>query len=99
MTYSFGIKAENKAAAKEAVAAKFDEAVVGSQPIHARDRAAVLTNAHAAIGLLADDDTKDVAVSCGGYVSWSGEGAESRLTSVSISCTASHTARLLTPGQ
>lgn len=96
MSYSFGIKAANKAAAKEAVAAKFDE-IVGQQPIHARDRAAVLANANASIDLLADDDTKDIAVSCSGYVSWNGSGDFSPETAAigtaSIGCTASNANR------
>lgn len=97
MSYSFGVKAPNKAAAKEAVAAKFDE-VVASQPVHARDRAAVLANANAIIDLLADDDTKDVAVSCNGYVSWNSVGEWSPETaqfgSASIACSANYTPRV-----
>lgn len=91
MSYSFQIQAPNKAAAKEAVALKFDD-VITLQPIHTRDRAAVLANAGAVIDLLADDDTKDITVSCSGYVSWPGGDVE-HLSSVNIGCYASHIAR------
>ena len=91
MSYSFNVKAANKAAAKEAVAAKFAE-VVAAQLVHEKDQAAVLANAGAVIDLLADDDTKDVSVSCNGYVSWPGPDA-SALNSVSVACSASHAAR------
>jgi hypothetical protein len=96
MSYSFGVRASNKAAAKEAVAAKFDE-MAASQPIHARDRAAALANANAVIDLLADDDTKDVAVSCNGYLSWNGTGTftpeVAPIASASVACTANHAYR------
>ncbi|UIF87971.1 hypothetical protein [Cupriavidus sp. UYPR2.512] len=68
MSYSFRVLAAGKDEAKAAVEVEFDK-VVGSQPVHARDRAAVLANANAVIDLLDDDDAKDVSVTCGGYVS------------------------------
>lgn len=94
MSYSFNVKAPTKAAAKEAVAAKFDE-VVTSQAVHARDRAAVLANAGAVIDLLADNDSKDIVVSCNGYVSWmSGASAEdAALTSAAVSASAGYADR------
>lgn len=100
MSYSFNVKAADKAAAKEAVAAKFDSDVIANQAVHARDRAAVLANANTVIDLLADDDTKDVSVSCSGSVSWgSAAGDEPLFSSVSIACNASHAVRMLVPGQ
>lgn len=95
MSYSFNVRGANKAAAKEAVAMKFAEVVAG-QLVHEKDQAAVLSNAGAAIDLLADDDTKDVSVSCNGYVSWPGPDA-SLLNSVSIACSANHAVRQPTP--
>jgi hypothetical protein len=94
MSYSFSIKGETKALAKQGVASEFDK-IAYAQPIHARDRAAVLANANAVIGLLADDDTKDVSVSCNGYVAWSiqGDTADVPLNSATISCSASHANR------
>jgi hypothetical protein len=93
MSYSFQIKAPTKSAAKEAVAAKFDE-IVTHQPIHGRDRAAVLANANTVIDLLADNDSKDVVVSCNGYVSWpSGSIEDAQLSSASVAASASYTDR------
>jgi len=96
MSYSFTTKAANKAAAKDAVASEFDK-VVSSQPIHARDRAAVLANANAVIDQLADDDTKDVTVSCNGYLSWNGVGTfapeTAPVSTVSVGCSAGYTTR------
>lgn len=90
MSYSFGVKAANKAEAKAAVAAKFDE-VVSQQPSHAKDKDAVLANASAVIDLLADDENKDVSVSCNGYISWNGTDADDNplLTAASITSGAS----------
>jgi len=94
MSYSFSVIASDKSAAKAAVAAKFDEMVVAQQPIHARDRAAVLANAGAVIDLLADVDTKDVRVSCNGYVSWTNPTSEEpAFNSAAINCQASHVDR------
>lgn len=93
MSYSFNIKAQTKAAAKEAVADKFAE-IVAQQPIHARDCSAVLANANAVIDLLAEDEAKDVSVTCNGYVSWSSGGSEdAKFNSASISCNAGHADR------
>lgn len=69
MSYSFSIKAPTKADAKTAVEAAYD-AMVASQPIHARDRAAALAAANSMIDLLVDDPSMHVAVSVNGYVSW-----------------------------
>jgi hypothetical protein len=94
MSYSFNIKAATKPKAKAAVAAKFDE-IVAQQPVHSRDRDAVLANADLVIDLLADDETKDISVSCSGYVSW-GNGATpdaAQFNTASIGCNASHAAR------
>ncbi len=69
MSYGFTVKAATKAAVLEAVAAKFDE-VIAQQPAHEKDKAAVLANAEAVIGLIVEDPDKDVQVSCNGYLSW-----------------------------
>jgi len=91
MSYSCNVTAATKAEAKSAVAAKFDE-IVAQQPIHARDRAAALANANAAIDLLVDDDTMQVVVALNGYVGWREsltEAADNALTAASISASAS----------
>lgn len=93
MSYSFQIKAVSKASAKEMVAEKFAE-IIAQQPVHARDHAAVLANANTVIDLLADDNTKDVLVSCNGYVSWSsGDAADAQFNSASVACSAGHANR------
>lgn len=95
MSYSFSVKAATKAEAKEAVAKYFDEPVIAHQPVHTRDRAAVLANASAVIDLLADDEAKDVQVSCNGYISgnWSADSSEVRPYTVSIAASANHVNR------
>ncbi|UIF90862.1 hypothetical protein [Cupriavidus sp. UYPR2.512] len=95
MSYSIGVVAETKEAAKAAIAAKFDADVVAHQPVHARDRAAVLANVDAALSLLADDDSKDVSVSVNGYVSWQTPEPQDvvPLTSVGITAGVGYVAR------
>jgi hypothetical protein len=91
MSYSFNARGETKDAAKAAVAAQFD-LVVKNQPIHARDRAAALANANAAIDILVDDAGKHVSVSCSGYVSWLEnlrDDSSNDLTTVNVSASAS----------
>ncbi|WP_257164708.1 hypothetical protein [Bradyrhizobium sp. SRS-191] len=99
MSYSFNVSASTKSDAKTAVAAKVDEMIV-SQPIHARDKQAILANASAVIDLLSDTVPEDhyVAVSCSGYVSWTdvalksdgSNAAEIPLKTASISAVASY---------
>lgn len=100
MSYSLSAKAANKELAKQAVAEQFDK-IAANQPMHARDRAAVLANANAVIDLLADDDTRDVAVSGSGYLGWGGTGEvsdASPISAASVSFTANHAIRLQPPG-
>lgn len=96
MSFSFTITGKDKAAAKAAVAVEMDK-VVAHQPMHARDRAAVQATADAFIDLLADDESKDVRVSCNGYLSWNGSGtfdpATAPVSSSSIGVNAGHAAR------
>ncbi|WP_296741484.1 hypothetical protein [Mesorhizobium sp.] len=92
MSYSFNVQAASKAAAKAAVAAKFDE-VIATQPIHARDKTAALANANAVIDLLMDDDTREISVSVNGYVGWQEnlrEDASNPLRVASVSTTAGY---------
>jgi hypothetical protein len=94
MSYCIGVHAATKAEAKVALAAKFDEAVVAHQPVHASDRAAALAAGDAFIDLLEDDATKDVAVSLNGWVSYTGGGnAPVALQSASVTASASLVAR------
>jgi hypothetical protein len=94
MSYSFSVKADTKEAAKVAVSDAFDK-VVESQPIHARDKAAALTNAAAVIDLLTDPAPEGSAinVSCSGYVNWMEvlrEDGSNPLTTASVSASASY---------
>jgi hypothetical protein len=94
MSYSFAVVAATKDAAIAAIAAKFDE-MMASQPVHARDREAVLANSSAVIGLLDDQDDKDIAVSCNGYLSWSNgvDPAAIRIGSAAVNCVANYVQR------
>lgn len=94
MSYSFNVQAPTKAAAKDAVAAKFDE-VIASQPIHTRDKAAALANAGAVIDLLSGDDTRAISVSVSGSVQWRDElrpDGSNPLQGASVSAFASYVA-------
>lgn len=95
MSYSFNVRAADKQAASLAVANKFDE-IVAQQPVHAKDRDAVLANANTVINLLHGnpnlDAGKEISVSVTGYVSWNGAEAQD-LNTVSVSSTASYVDR------
>lgn len=88
MSYSFSIKAPNKADAKAAVDGAF-RAVVDSQPIHARDRDAALAAAGAMIDLLVDAPGMQISVSVNGYVSWRDGRTEADLIGAAVSVSAS----------
>lgn len=88
MSYSFSLRAADKAAAKAAVSAKFDE-VVAAQACHARDRAFVLAAADAAIDLVADDPDRDLSVAMSGSLSGTWEGSDvTTVTGVSVTINA-----------
>jgi len=95
MSYSFNVKAANKADAKAAVAVEFEN-VIASQPVHARDKAAALANADAVIDLLVDEAPAGqvISVSCNGYVGWNEvlrDDVSNPLNSASISTQAGYT--------
>ncbi|WP_315804017.1 hypothetical protein [Bradyrhizobium sp. SZCCHNS3002] len=92
MSYSFSAKGATKLEAKAAVAEAFD-AVIATQPIHARDKEAALTNAGAVIDLLADDAPEHhvISVSCSGSLGWREalrDDASNPLSSASVSAQA-----------
>lgn len=88
MSYSFTVKAADKAGAKAAVAAKFVE-VVAAQVCHQRDRAQALAVADAFIELLPDDADKDVGVSMAGSLTGAWQGTDvTRIHSANVSVTA-----------
>lgn len=88
MSYSFQIRAANKAAAKAAVAAKFDQ-TAGTQACHARDKVQALAAADAFIDLLTDDESKDVSVTMSGSLSGQWQGSDvTSISSANLSVTA-----------
>lgn len=90
MSYSIVVKAATKADARSAVEATFNDEVVSCQPAHARDKAAMLANVDAALGLLGDDATKDVEVCVTGYLTWNGDDQlTGPLSTVGITCNVS----------
>lgn len=93
MSYSIGVTEQNRDLAREAILAKFDGLVIASQPSHAIDREAVVTNLNAALALLRDDADKDVVISLNGYLAWEGEPQAGSLTAVGITCNVALTSR------
>lgn len=93
MSYSFQIRAANKAEAKQKVVAEFQK-VSAAQACHKQDEAQALAAADAFIALVADDDTKDVVVTMHGSLSgnWSG-GDLNSISGASVSVTAGQAAR------
>lgn len=73
MSYSFTVKAATKAEAKQAVADRFDEVVLG-QSVHKVDRDAALAAAGAFVDMLAEPKENDeYQVMINGSLSWSSE--------------------------
>lgn len=87
MSYSFNVRAANKAEAKQKVREQFG-VVLAQQPVHAAEQAQALAAADAFIDVLPDDETQDLSVSVSGYLSWSGDAAEPLLTAASVSVNA-----------
>lgn len=88
MSYSIGVVAATIAAAREALAAKFDETVVKPQPVHAKDREQALGAADAFLSLLGQQpDNHDVSVSLNGSLTWrNAEQSEFTWANVGVSC-------------
>jgi hypothetical protein len=90
MSYSLQARGATKAEARAALAAKFESEVVACQPVHSRDRDAVLANVDGVLAALADDDSKDVVIGVNGYVSWQSPEPQAvvPLTTVGVSANA-----------
>lgn len=84
MSYSFSARAKTKADVLAAVNVEFDK-VVAAQPVHAQDMDAARGVAATFVALLPDDDTKDVAVTCNGWISTTND----IITGTSVGCQAS----------
>lgn len=86
MSYSFSVKASDKATAKVLVEMEVDK-VVAQYPVHASDRGAILANANSVIDLTrAMADNEDLSVSVNGYISTNVAGEPG---TISISASAS----------
>jgi hypothetical protein len=93
MSYSFTVRAANKAEAKEKVAAEMAK-VVENQPVHAGDQEQAKAVAAAFIDLLPDDADKDVSISVHGSLGWNGSyPSEYVITGASIGASASTVTR------
>lgn len=88
MSYSFTVKKATKTEALEAVAIELQR-VVESQPSHAIDKDHAMAVATTFVGLLPDDDTKDVWVSVNGSIGWRGTwGVDQVITSAGVGVSA-----------
>lgn len=96
MSYSFVIRAANKDAAIIAVGAELEK-VVKNWEQHKHDAVQALNAANAQINLLADDNSKDIQVSCNGYLSIETVGGAVKITSAGVGCTASLANRIAPP--
>ena len=73
MSYSIGVVAATAQAAREALAAKFDEIVVAPQPVHAKGRDQALNAADAFLALLGPQpEDHDVSITMNGSLAWRG---------------------------
>ena len=72
MSYSFNVRAADKAAARAAITAELDK-VVEQQPIHSADRAQAEVNANGALDVIPEPgDGEEISVAVNGYVQWRG---------------------------
>ena len=101
MSYSISVKAATRAEALALLPTEFDRLVVGPQPIHAKDKDAVVANATAVAGLVPEQEGRDIVISVNGYVSWKGAShsdqrdVELELLAASVSCTVSYVDRVV----
>ena len=99
MSYSFNVRAADKAAARASITAEFDK-VVEQQPIHEADRSQAQANACQALDVVPDPAAdEEIVVSVNGWVQWRGVlngDPPARITAASISATASIVAKAAT---
>jgi hypothetical protein len=90
MSYSITARGATKALALAALAATFDSNVLATQPVHSADKQQALAAAESYVGILPDDDTKDVSITMHGSVSWQNVGPDSerRFTTAGVGVTA-----------
>lgn len=92
MSYSFIVRAADKADALRQVEAEL-AIVVASQPTHAHDQSQALAAAAAFIGVLPDDDTKNVQVNVHGSLGWVGTAEAPTIINASVGISAALTSR------
>lgn len=92
MSYSFQVKGATKALALAAAALAMAD-VVKCQPIHASDERPALAAAETFVNILPDDESKDVAISMNGYLSWQGEHTDPQFVGAAVTVNASLIAR------
>ena len=84
MSYSFNVRGATKSEALGKVEAEMAK-VVQSQPVHQKDEGQARAAAAAFVGMLRDDETRDVTVSVSGWLSWSESGIQGASVNVSAS--------------
>lgn len=94
MSFSFSIRAADKAAAKAAVADRMAK-VVETQPDHAVDQAAVVATAGTYIDLLKDEPDMDLTVSVYGSISWAAQPSAQNLLGANVGVAAAYAMREL----
>jgi hypothetical protein len=82
MTYSFNIKADNKANAVDQVRARMRD-LAAKQPVHNKDQLHVVATVKTFIDMLQDDDERDVQVSVNGSIFVTESGVQQIAVSIS----------------
>jgi hypothetical protein len=88
MSYSFTVRGATKAEALEKVKEQL-EGVVQGQPFHLVDQGPALAAAEAFVGILDEDEGKDVVVAVNGSVSWTQGGDDPKFSHASVGVNAS----------
>lgn len=88
MSFSFGVLAATKEAAKQEAEVKM-RAVVEQQPVHEKDCGAVLSVVDMQLAVIPEaNQDQDVSLSVNGYLSWVGQGSTMTITGASVSVAA-----------
>lgn len=87
MSYSFALRGPDKADVLARIGTRMDQ-VVQQQPEHAADRDIAVATVTSAIGVLAEDATKNIEVSMSGSMGWRGTGEAKEFTQCNVSVNA-----------
>lgn len=90
MSYSFAVRAVNKAEARDKIVAEFDRVEI-AQPCHATDRAAAQAAALSFLDVLEEDEGRDVQVTVNGWLggAWQSDGQITSVTQANFGVFAS----------